>query len=265
MSARSITGDICKGVPVHIEYFTAVDVDRTVLNTSAFVEAVILPGIELYYADDKEWANDAIQDLTQQLALNIGNAFDIFAYVNQRADESGKKVVDMRTLVQRVMSKHKNEKGHLSKDFIETIMAPGSLQLLKTLEEDPMTIWGFLTTGGEQTQTSKLLVINEIMREYIGVSANAQIIGTEHKAQDIATWYDAGRDDFTIPPELTDGRQVYARHIRMIDDKRKNLQYDVHSIPKGRLLVYLAARYGVNSEPGAMSLIEVMHRIKPTQ
>ncbi len=250
---------------LYIDYFTVVDVDRTVLNTSAFVEAVILPGIELYYTDDHKWANDTVRDLTQQLALNIGNAFDVFTYVNQRADESGKKTVDIRALVQRVMSKYKNEKGRLSRDFIETIMAPGSLQLLKTLEDDPMTMWGFLTTGGEQTQTSKLLVINEIMREYIGVSANAQIIGTEHKAQDIATWYDAGRDAFEVPRELTDGRQVYARHIRMIDDKRKNLQYDTHSIPEDRLHVYLAARYGVNSEPGAMSLIEVAHRIEPTQ
>ena len=249
-----------------MKYFTAVDVDKTVLNTLEFYNLAIWPSLATYFAVveiEDSLATEVLGDLDRQIAENDGKAFDIFQFLNEKMREIGAGEINMSILKEQIIQDNSDENGNINSGFAEEILAPGALTLLKTLCDDENEAWGFLTTGGTDTQGLKIGVLSKIVKQWLGVTPNARIISAEHKTQDIELWF--GEDDlFHIPRDLAGGDVIVAERIRIIDDKLKNLQRQNQHL-KDRIMTLLAKRPKGESEPGAESLVVISHKIEESR
>lgn len=248
--------------PLRVKYFTAVDVDKTVLNTLEFYNLAIRPSLTTYFEVveiEERLATRTLDDLDRQIAENDGKAFDIFQFLNEKMREIGAEEIDMSILEEQIIQDNSGENGNIDSVFAEEILAPGALTLLKMLCDDENEAWGFLTTGGLDTQGLKIGVLSRIVEQWLGVTPNSRIISAEHKTQDIELWL--GEDNlFHIPYDLTGDDVIVAERIRIIDDKLKNLQRQNQRL-KDRIMTLLAKRPRGESEPGAESLVVISHKI----
>lgn len=248
--------------PVTVDCFTAVDIDRTILDSTAFFERGVVPALDDYLRHVLgEGARQFLHELSEQVADTHGQSFDMLQMVDDKLRAAGLAELNPEVLIEEITQRNSDD-ARISPDFIKAIMAPDSLMLLNQLSENPREAWGFLTTGGRTTQYVKAAIVERIVAQQIGYTPSTRIIATEHKARDMTGWYDVARDDFSIPRDMTGGRQVYAHAVRLIDDKAKNLSNTGAFGEQGRIQVYLARKAGLRSEREALSLAEIMYQIE---
>ena len=102
--------------PLHMKYFTAVDVDKTVLNTLEFYDLAIRPSLATYFAVveiEGRLATRTLDDLDQQIAENDGKAFDIFQFLNEKMREIGAEEIDMSILEEQIIQDNSGENGNI--------------------------------------------------------------------------------------------------------------------------------------------------------
>lgn len=264
MSGRSVAGGGRKErTTLRIDYFTAIDLDRTILNSGVFLEKFVEPGLEVLYHEygaQEVWLKCMLDQLQHENTIQTGNAFDFIQYIDDKAREVGVPEISIGRLTNIILDTDRNETGLVRQEFIAQILAPGALELIAALNGEPNGLWGFLTTGGPLTQELKLGVVGRIIEQEIGVVPRVRIISTEQKARDIKGWYSSEHGGFHIPRDMVDGRDVYSPNVRLIDDKQKNLSLD--DTLNGRIQTFLAQKIGSQSEPGAMSLISITEKIR---
>ncbi|HTK39584.1 MAG TPA: hypothetical protein VL362_01835 [Patescibacteria group bacterium] len=214
-------------LPRQLNIFTAVDLDRTVLRTTEFFEHYAIPNMRHYYWSRGEvgLVDRAIDQTRVAEHASRGKAFDFVGDFDQRLRTLGHEDMDIDELARQILDANRDlETGELLDDFITDIIADGGFELIQTLEAEPASAWGFMTSGGDLTQRLKLSIVATILRERFAIDVQGLIIASEHKAQDLESWYDESRQQFVIPTELSGGTTMYADELRLIDDKLKNLE-----------------------------------------
>lgn len=248
--------------PLQVDVFTALDLDRTILNSTKFFEAYIMPAVRTYYQRRDSGNVGGLMESIRRLEADArGKAFDFIAMLNETAPSFNLSPLNISVLAQQLYEQHwGNEQQQQA--FVDDIFADGALDLIDALEEEPGSAWAFYTTGGVQTQTLKMQIVGAILREKRGIeNVHAQIIASEHKAHDIALWYDEATGNFAIPHELTT-TVMAARQVRLIDDKAVNLQVDNVVSSAGNSMELILAKRAETPDAGGESLAEIAHRIR---
>lgn len=212
--------------PVEVERFICVDVDRTVLKTTTLFTDYIVPALRAIAEEDKtdnierQNHHQIIDTLVRDMAENVGRSFDFLAVYNERT--RGDIKLSTEALASSVVNSMCQD-GKISEQAINGMLANKTIDVLIAIDNLPDSRWGFVTSGGEQTQTVKLLILEQILAQTAKLPLRAQIISTEHKTRDIDTVWRQANGLFAIPEELTGKPEVFARSVIMIDDKPKNL------------------------------------------
>lgn len=211
-----------------LERFVCLDVDRTILKSTTFAEAYVYPAlVQIYSADNYPAAPEAmrvIEAVQIEERRNRGRAFDYLAVYAEYMEQQGWQPARYTQVADVIIAQARDASGRISEQFIDDILVAGTLELIKTLQS--RTPWGFLTTGGQQTQRLKLTVIAAILQQELSITPRGMVIASEQKAEMINTvWRDPQVAGFRVPLELLEPAQV-ARRVVMIDDKPKNLRHE---------------------------------------
>lgn len=213
-----------------VEDFYLLDVDRTILKSTTFVEAYVYPALVARYANS-EHAQRMIEAVRAEERQNRGQAFDyLTVYAEYMKQHDHTQSLMYQQLGNEILQRVRSETGAIDASFVRDILVEGSIELIRLLAAKKF--WGFLTTGGPQTQQLKLMIIAAIVTQELGIVPRGLVIASEQKAHMIETvWYDAARQLFRIPEELSDAHvAMYARQVTMIDDKPKNLHHEHKAI-----------------------------------
>lgn len=209
-----------------VERFVCLDVDRTILKSTTFVEEYVYPALVDLYGDEARGMLEAVQ---QEERANRGRAFDYLAVCGEYMAQLGHRAVAYEQVAQEILARASADYGRIPTLFIDDILVDGSLELVRLLDQAGR--WGFLTTGGQQTQSLKLFILDQILVQELGIHSQGMVVSTEQKADMMdKVWRDPESGLFTLPDELTGGTQLTARSLMMIDDKPKNLRHEGDNI-----------------------------------
>lgn len=248
---------ICNVSPEVIDVYTAIDLDRTILKSTKLFYGYIVPALQRTYGYDDKFIERV---LAEEERLR-GRAFDFVAYVNKLACECQLPTIAIDEVVSEIVNQVRNTDGSIEQKFIEAIMQKGALELIGLLSSRPREAWGIMTSGGVQTQSLKLRILNEIIEASYQVSYPEEIIATEHKATTIMNqWYDRPRALFRIPPAVsTSTTPRMAKKVRLLDDKLINttIPAELQNLAEGRLETYLV-QAAEKLEFDGLSLVDVI-------
>jgi hypothetical protein len=248
-------------VPQIVTTFTVIDLDRVLFKTKNFYENVMLPNVARdcrLHTDDEELISKIVESARRAEIKNRGLAFDFCEFMQTQWQQHNFGDFDYRDLARRLVDGDDVASGRP----LETkdIFADDATALIKAVAAEPDSQWGIMTSGGNPTQTLKLMVSGGLLAKEVQLIPRALIIQTENKAELIASqWYSDETGLFLVPEQLSDGRKLFARRVRVIDDKPKNLVIPKGLVPKGKILPVLARRPDGDqlSEPGASPLWEI--------
>lgn len=221
-----------------IDVYTAIDLDRTILKSTAMLYENIVPALKVVNGFDEETIELI---LTRERELR-GQAFDFIAYGDKLASEHGLGPIVISELAEAIVDRQREASGQVKDDFVESILVNGTLQLMHELSSRAGERWGIMTSGGVRTQSLKYQIVSTIVREKLELSFPVQIISTEYKARTIVDeWYDRALELFILPDVVTGGRPLAARAVRLLDDKQQNLETgpDISPRMKGRIDLHL--------------------------
>lgn len=213
-----------------VDDFYLLDIDRTILKSTTFVEAYVYPALLSLYTNS-DHAQRIIEAVKIEERQNRGQAFDYLAvYAQYMEQHSGGQELAYQDLAETILQRARDDRGVIGQACIQDILVEDSLRLVQVL--NAKSLWGYLTTGGSQTQQLKLTIVEAIVAQELHIRSRGMVIASEQKAHMIETvWYDEARELFRIPDELSDAdTTVYARRVTMIDDKPKNLRHTHTSI-----------------------------------
>lgn len=249
------------GLSRQLHVFTVLDLDRTILKSTRFFEGYVLPAIEAYYGNsaDNTVVAKCIDTVRQQEQQRRGQAFDFIAAFDEVAQSRALPSLDSAQLAEQVLRANRRDDG----EFINDIIASGGIELVRALQAEPESAWAFYTTGGQQTQTLKLRVMQAIFDIYETTPMRWQIIATEHKARDIArNWYDKTTGLFRVPEALA-GEPAQAQRIRVIDDKTANVALE-EGIEGGSMIEAVLVHRAESADETGVALHEVAQKIRQT-
>lgn len=211
--------------PRTVETFAVIDLDRTLLNTSALIE--LLYSQLLAHGFTSEQIAAELSFIEQQ----TGTSFSLFDHIEK---------THSRELLESILEKVLllAEDGDLD---IDTLLCEGAARLLELLEHNdvPHVI---LTYGNEVDQAFKLSLVRKLLRKS-EEGLPAAITDEPKKAAWIsATWDDIDESGAIAIPEAIAGvGHLRARSVVIIDDKQSNLDSDNPAV-KGILVNNLATR-----------------------
>ena len=191
--------------PREVDTFVVIDLDRTVLNTSNLISLLcsLLPKFGVT-------AEDAIEAESMIRAADGSSLFPIGFLRGQFGDEPVDAVMDdIREMA---------ELGEIK----EMLLYRGSYELLDALDGEDVP-WGIMTYGEVADQEFKLDIFRR-MTNRDKSNCPAEITDKPKKSRWIhKDWYtEDGR--IKIDPKLSNGLEIYAKQIVVLDDKLKNLE-----------------------------------------
>lgn len=219
--------------PEIIEHFVLLDVDRTILNSTTFVEDYVYGTLRSHYIAavpdvTEDAAQRVIDSVSQEERANRGKAFDYLAVYGEFMVARGAVLPTYQTIAREILTNNRGEDGRIRQEFIQRILVPGTLELIQAI--DASAPWGFLTTGGQQTQRLKLEILAAILEQECRVRSLGLVLSSEQKAHMVETvWYDETLAAYHIPRDLSP-QPLAAQRITLIDDKPKNLMHTASTI-----------------------------------
>jgi len=193
----------------HVPLFVVFDLDRTLIDTNAFVEVIwrALPKLGMPGRD--------IEALKEEELSRRGEQFDLISEIAERVSKSHSKEQLAALLVEAAES--------------WTIVYGEVAGLLGDLKQYdvPMAI---MTYGGELSQQIKLQILAEDLKDE---HLMPPVLIVDHNEK--AKWIDqnatiAREGGRIVPFELSGGDTIIADKIVIIDDKQPNLDVDADDI-----------------------------------
>lgn len=215
---------------VELERFFCIDVDRTILKTTTLFNSYIEPALQAFARQQSQneqqlsQRQQIISTLVRDLNENVGKSFDFLAAYDERVSASDRLSIDQ--LAERVVTMMKQDEEAKRRAVEDEILADGTLDLLAKIDQLPDSGWGFLTSGGIQTQGLKLRILEHLLARKHQLAFRAKILSTEHKTRDIDSIWRHPEGYFVIPQDLSDDTEVRAKRVMVIDDKPRNLLAD---------------------------------------
>ncbi len=204
-----------------VNYFTVIDIDRTLLRSDVFVQVVID-----YFCEYARGTVAAPRLRSIQQRIERGETIqDVYGQMIACLQSAALALPAVDGVVQRVHERYQSVDGNITDAFVAQLMVPDALRLLAAAQHEPDANYGLVTYGDTYVQQLKIGVLGAITEQQLGKRPPAMIIAHEHKARMIAIeWFDTQRQQFMIPAALNpDGGLLYARSVRLIDDKQTNL------------------------------------------
>lgn len=214
---------VSSGSARRVDLFVCIDVDRTVLKTTTLFSDYVEPVLGSLIAEtrgDDERGRQVMDTLLRDMKENTGKSFDFLAAYNERVNDDER--IDAARLAEKLIESI-SRNGKINQDDIDRLLAPGAIDVIREIDDLTKGQWGFITSGGQQTQELKTRLLENILVQAISIKPKFQIISTEHKARDIDTLWRLDDHSFMVPRGLSEGETVVARHVVLIDDKAKNL------------------------------------------
>lgn len=198
-----------KGSVRRVPLFVVFDLDRTLLDTNAFVELIwhVLPRLGMMRHDI-----EALKD--KELSLR-GQQFDLINEVAERVSGS----LDREQLAARLVETANSW----------PIVYEGVSGLLEDLERHDVPV-AIMTYGSEFSQQIKLQTFQGSLE---GKRSMPPVLIVDH--QEKARWIDqnaavAEGSGRIVPLELSGGKDIIASRIAVVDDKQPNLDTDADDI-----------------------------------
>ena len=243
-----------------LDVYTAIDLDRTTLKSTSLLYNYIVPAIQATYGYD----DSVIKEVFEKEKLSRGRAFDFIDYINQLAARDGLKPVSIENLASVVVDHERDADKHIKPEFIDNIFVEHTLELIHVITNRKGEEWGFMTSGGDHTQNLKLGIARPIIKEHLGISPRAEVIATESKAETIMSeWYDAEFDAFRLPDAIDREGLLFARRVRLLDDKPSNTTVPPEFIEasRGRFEAF-RMQPAEQPEDGGMTIAQIIEKIQ---
>jgi hypothetical protein len=191
--------------PRTVESFVVLDLDRTLLNSDKVVQ-LMCDALPRFGVSDQ----DAREDLAMIQAAT-GQSLSAFEFLGGRY---GAELIHhlAADLLQQA------ENGQL--DEYDLLYGDSSTELLDELDvqEIPFAV---LTYGESLNQQFKLALYRILARR---AALPAVVTDEPRKGAWIHEhWLDASEDHMRIPPDFTDGQEIIAQEVIILDDKQHNL------------------------------------------
>ncbi len=191
--------------PRRVEAFAVIDLDRTLLDTSALVDMLLL---QLH---DHGFTSQQVQSYTEHVHSQAGSALSLSEFFATEFEHRDGLLALLKQEILEIA-----ETGDLSDD----LLYPGSTQLLDAL--DAKTIpFAILTYGNVTDQDFKLSLLRLLTRREVS-QLHATVTSQQSKAQWVAEEW-SGDDGLMVPDDIYSTEPVIAEYVVVIDDKTLNL------------------------------------------
>ena len=206
----------------------ALDLDRTLLDSTAFVQKVF----ETLERENPDQA-DVIKFVQDQEQARRGQGYDYMDALRLAGIE-----FSVRNLADTLLWYNSDSKtGHYSDDMFERLVRPGAVELLDEIDYHPELTAMVITAGGNDTQILKLAVFKELVeqRRRSGEALPAIVVPEGGKARRLAELFSDSEgkglsaeqmiDNWaTAVIDVDDGQLGNIQRVIMVDDKPSNIE-----------------------------------------
>lgn len=193
-------------IPVPIDAFIVLDLDRTLLNTDALMDLLFE---QLSQTDGTN--TEEVQAAKNVSYAHKGKSFDVTTLIDDRFGDG-----TFERLHQQIIAMAHDV------DMRKRLLYAGASDLIETLESAG-SYYSILTHGSQEFQSDKLRLLGALT-DRLEPPFNAYITTETNKAEWINRQWQRDRARFMVPNDVYRQRSVAAQSIIVIDDKRTNLE-----------------------------------------